>query len=151
MNNIVWGDWNIEENRSLDSLEPGFYYNRNIGKKLYGGVHFFDSSGIGNVSITDLKFTRSSAGDVYFAINDEPFANKSELSGNIKLDSVTGASIDSESDNRYKVVAGTKVTLEFPIEKKTYYIKCQPSTTKSANNNLYCGIENGAVIVATYE
>ena len=149
--NIWFGDWDIESDKTLTVLEPGFYYNRALSNKLYGGVHFFESSGSGDVEITDMKFLRSTPGDVYFAISDEPFANVDELSGNIKLTSVTGASLDSEPHNRYKVVSGTKVALEFPIGKKTYYIKCQPSITKTANNDLYCGIEEGAKITATYE
>ena len=149
--NAWFGDWDIESDKSLTSLEPGFYYNRSISNKLYGGVHFFESTGSGVVKITDLKFLRSTAGDVYFAINDEPFANVDVLSGNIKLTSAIGATLDSDQNNRYKVVAGTEVTLEFPIEEKTYYIKCQPSLTKTADNDLYCGIEKGAKITATLE
>ena len=145
-------NWTVDKNQQYDSLIPGFYYRKQYSNSLYGGVQFFKTTKKGKVKIDALKFTRSSSGTVYFAVKSSPFDNEETLRGDVKFDKIENCTVDSSSDNRYSANAGDTVKLEFDVvEGKTYFIKCQPSTTKSASNTLYCGIDNGATIELTYE
>lgn len=145
-------NWTVDKNQQYDLLTPGFYYRKQYSNSLYGGVQFFKATKKGKVKVDTLKFTRSSPGTVYFAIKSSPFDNLETLKGDVKFDKIEGCTVDSSSDNRYSATSGDTVKLEFEVEEgKTYFIKCQPSTTKSASNTLYCGIDNGATIELTYE
>ena len=150
-NNVVYYDWDTETSKSYTDLQPGFFNGKKYTNTLYGGVQLFESNGSGTVKIENLKFSRSSSGDVLFAINSAAFSNSDTLNGDIKFTQVTGATVDNDTLNRYKSTAGDTVTIQFDIQKGIYYIKCQPQTTKSASNTLYCGIEDGATITVTYE
>ncbi len=150
--NIRFNNWKIDENQKYESLTPGFYYRSQYENSLFGGVQFFESTGSGKVKIENLKFVRPTSGNVYFAISTFPFTNQENLVGNVRFDSVTGATIDDEASNRYRATSGSVVTIEFEIDKdKTYYIKCQPATSKSSSNDVYCGIANGTTIEVEYE
>ncbi len=145
-------NWTIDTAQKYESLTPGFYNRKQYSNSLYGGVQFFKATKTGKVKIEALKFTRSSSGTVYFAIKSSSFDNQEALKGDVKFDKIEGCAVSSSSDNRYSATAGDTVKLEFDVvEGKTYYIKCQPSTTKNASNTLYCGMANGATIELTYE
>lgn len=150
--NIRINNWKIDDNQKYESLTPGFYYRSQYDNSLFGGVQFFETTDSGKVKIDNLKFMRSTSGNVYFAISTSPFANQENLVGNVRFDSITGATIDDEASNRYRAISGSLVTIEFDIDKdKTYYIKCQPATSKTSSNDVYCGIANGTTIEAMYE
>ncbi|MBR1454383.1 MAG: hypothetical protein IJ593_07035 [Lachnospiraceae bacterium] len=150
-NNVVFYDWDTETSKSYTELYPGFYNGKTYTNKLYAGVHLFESEKQGTVKIEGLKFTKSAGGYVWFAISSAPFSNSDTLSGDVKFTKVTNATIDGADLNRYYASPGAEVTLEFEIKKGLYYIKCQPTKTKSASNTLYCGIEDGATITVTYD
>lgn len=162
--NIRIYDWKFDTDSSGNlstylNLNPGFYKDTKYRNTLFGGVHFFETGkDDGKVKITKLNFTRyekngttvSTTGDVYFAINDRAFDNIDTLQGTEKFTKVTGATLYDAVRNLYKATVGTEVSIEFDGKKnKMYYIKCQPDTSVVANNDLYCGIKNGAEISIT--
>ena len=151
--NIRVYDWKYKDDDNYDNFNPGFYKGKRYSNSLYGGVQLLKTDkNDGKVKITNLKFNRQTSGTVFFAINSQPFTNSDSLSGDVTFTKVTGATVDTASQNLYKVTSGTEVSIEFDGKANTtYYIKCQYQKAQTTSNTLYCGIDSGAKITITTE
>lgn len=152
--NILVYDWDYEQNKSWKDLSQGYMYKTLYNTPLYGGVPFFSVSENGEVEISNLEFSHYddingylATGNVYFAIQEGEFENESVLSGNCRLKNLMTEHIVN-GKYYYEVPINQKQTFKLDVNKgKTYYVKCQYSTSRESNINKYVQIKNGTNIL----